>query len=124
MLRFSAKLDRLDTEGEGFREDVSLRGVGSGVVDVEDMAEVLMDCGRITGDCFCCCEVGGLPAWPGCDDAFAEGEDCDEGCAILKWSLCVLAMETTKACTIALSPQHCADCGSTVRLVLRVSGVD
>lgn len=43
VFRFSAKLDRLDTEGEGFRDDVSLRGVGSGVVDAEDMAEVLID---------------------------------------------------------------------------------
>lgn len=84
VLRFSAKLDRFDTDGEGFNDDVSLRGVGSGVVDVEDMAEVLIDWGLMTGDCLCCCcEVRGLPAWPGCDDAFADEAEGDEGCAIL-----------------------------------------
>lgn len=38
-------LDLFDTEGDEF----SLRGVCSGVVVVEEMAAVEMDCGRMTG---------------------------------------------------------------------------
>lgn len=50
-LRFSAKLDLLDTDGLGLSDKESLgRGVGIGVVDVDETAEVLMDCGRMMGE--------------------------------------------------------------------------
>lgn len=49
-LRFSAKLERFETEGEGPREEESFRGVWMGVVVVEEMAVVLIACGLMTGD--------------------------------------------------------------------------
>lgn len=49
-LRFSAKLERFETEGEGPREEESFRGVWMGVVVVEEMALVLIACGLMTGD--------------------------------------------------------------------------
>lgn len=75
----------------------------------------------MTGDRFCCCcAVRGLPAWPGCDDAFAdEGEDC-EGCAILEWSLCVLAGGGNESPHDWSFSTALRGLGSTVRLLLRV----
>lgn len=63
-LRFSAKLERFDTEGD---DDDSLRGVWIGVVVVEDMAEVEVDrdCGLITGERRACDGEEGDKALPG-----------------------------------------------------------
>lgn len=77
-LRFSAKLDRLDTEGEGLSEDDSLRGVGSGVVVVDEMALVLMACGLMTGE-----GLVGLLDEPGREDADAFAEECEFGWAMM-----------------------------------------
>lgn len=55
-MRFSAKEERLEIDGEALAVEVSLRGVCAGVVDVEDNALVLMDSGLRTGER---CGLGG-----------------------------------------------------------------
>ena len=54
------------TDGEGFREEDSLRGVCSGVFVVEEIALVLIACGLIMGERRAdCCGLNALPEEPG-----------------------------------------------------------
>lgn len=54
------------TLGEGSREDDSLRGVGSGVVVVEEIVLVVIACGLRVGERRAvCCGLSALPEEPG-----------------------------------------------------------
>lgn len=110
MLRFSAKLDRFETDGDAFNEDVSLRGVGSGVVEVEEIALlVLIDCGLITGERFDCEGLRGCPDEPGRDDVDDDGAGfvAAFGCAMMKWSC--WRDEPLSALSVPILYQRCGD---------------